>query len=162
MAVNRPAAPVRDPLVDTAGMVTGNPWLTWLREIRADIDAAPVGFSPVVVEAHTATIPTTAIPTDAALSAGVYRVSWAAKVVTVAGVASSFQITISWTWKTVTQQCVGTLKNGNLTTTYELSSVPLMYVDAATPITYALAYVSNPAAAMAFDLFLTLERLAAL
>lgn len=161
MAVIRPAAPVRDPLVDRSGMVTGNAWLTWLREIRADIDAAPVGFDPVVFEARTSAIPTTAIP-HGTLTRGVYRVSWAAKVVTVAGVSSDFQVTISWTWKSVTQQWVGTLRNGNLTTTYDLSSVPLMYVDAATPITYAVSRNSNPAGAMAFDFFLCLERLAAL
>lgn len=162
MAVNRPAAPIRDPLVNKEGFVTGNPWLAWLRDIRADIDAAPVGFEPVVVEARTSAISTTAIPTDGDLTAGVYRVSWAAKVVTAAAVSSDFQVTISWTWKTVTQQWVGTSRNGNLTTTYDLSSVPLLYVDAASPITYAVSYNSNPASAMAYDFFLALERLAAL
>lgn len=160
MPFQRPALNPREPIADKRGLPTQT-FLIYNRDLRADVESAPQGFNPVTLEAQTASIPTTAIPTDGDLSAGLYRVCWAAKVVTVAGVASSFQVTVGWTWKSVAQQWVGTLKNGNLTTTYEASSVPLMYVDAASPITYAVAYTSNPAAAMAFEFFLTLERLAA-
>lgn len=164
MAIIRPAAPVRDPLVDPkTGLVTTLPWLTWLRDVRDDLDAAPRGFTPVSKQAQTAAIGTTSIPTDGNLSKGLYRVRWFGKVVTVAGVSSSFQVTVSWTSKTQTLSFVGGLMNGNLLTTYESNGPSgLIYVDAATPVTYAVAYASNPATVMAYDLFLTLERLAAL
>ncbi len=161
MAITRPSLNPREPMTDRQGLPT-QPFLIFMRGVGQDIDAAPRTFEPVVVEARTSAITTTSIPTDGDLSKGIYRVSWAAKVVTVAGVSSDFTVTISWTWKAVTQQWVGTTRNGNLTTTYDLSSVPLLYVDAATPITYAVAYNSNPAATMAYDFFLTLERMAAL
>lgn len=135
------------------------PFLIFMRGLGQDVASSPQGFETVAIEGRTSAIPTSAFPTDGDLSAGIYRVSWAAKVVTVAGVSSSFQVTISWVWKGVTQQWVGALMNGNLTTTYEADSVPLLYVDAATPVTYAVAYASNPAAAMAFDAFFKLERM---
>lgn len=168
MAFQRPALNAREPIVElraTPEQPAGTPsksFLTFMRGMGQDIDAAPLILEPVVAEAQTAAITTTAFPSDGDLSAGIYRVSWAAKVVTAAGVSSDFQVTISWTWKTVSQQWVGTLRNGNLTTTYDLASVPLLYVDAATPISYAVSYNSNPANAMAFDFFACLERLAAL
>ena len=161
MAITRPSLNPREPIADRAGHPTF-PFLVFMRGMTQDIDASPTILNPVSVEARTSAISTTAFPTDGDLSAGVYRVSWAAKVVTAAGVSSDFQVTIAWTWKGVTQSWVGTLRNGNLTTTYDLSSVPLLYVDAATPITYAVSYNSNPAAAMAYDFFAMLERLAAL
>ena len=167
MALQRPSLRTSEPLVYPPGSTDGppmcptTPFLIFMRGLTGAIEDAPQTFEPVIAEAQTAAIGTTAFPTDGDLSAGVYRVSWAAKVVTVAGVSSDFQVTIAWTWKAITQSWVGTLRNGNLTTTYDLSSVPLLYCDAATPITYAVAYTSNPAAAMAYDFFATLERLGA-
>lgn len=160
MAITRPPLNPGEP-ISNPDRTPSFKFLVFMRGLLGQVDAAPATFEPVVEQARTSAIGTTAIPTDGDLSAGLYRVSWAAKVVTAAGVSSDFQVTISWTWQGVTQQWVGTLRNGNLTTTYDLSSVPLLYVDAATPITYAVAYNSNPAAAMAFDFFLTLERMAA-
>ena len=165
MAFQRPALNPQEPIVDLSRENAGKPsksFLIFMRNQRADLDATPTILAPVAYEARTSAIATTAIPTDGDLSAGLYRVCWAAKVVTAAGVSSDFQVTLSWTWKGVTQQWVGTLRNGNLTTTYDLVSVPLFYVDAATPVSFAVSYNSNPAAGMAFDFFLTLERMAAL
>lgn len=166
MPINRPAAPVRDALVEVrganAGKVTGHAWLTWLRDIRSDIDAAPAGFTPVTREAMNASIGTTSIPTDGALSAGLYRVSWYLEVTTAAAVSSSAQVTIAWTSNAVSKTKVGAANNGNTTATYESNSAPLIRVDAASPITYAVTYASNGAGEMRYRLQITLERVAAL
>ncbi len=164
MSFQRPPLNPLQPIIETAKDEIGRPsfsFLIYMRGVTQDLNAAPTGFPPVVVQA-TDTIPTTAIPTDGDLSAGLYRVSWIGEVLTVAGVASSFQVTISWTSNGIAQQKIGALVNGNLTTSYEANSVPLLSADAATPITFAVAYTSNPANAMVFQISLTLERLAAL
>lgn len=164
MAFTRPALNPQQSIIDTDKASLGLPsfqFLIFMRGLIGDVQAAPTGFPPVT-EQVTAAIPTTAIPTDGDLSAGLYRVSWIGEVLTAAGVSSDFQVTISWTSNGVSKQKVGALTNGNTTATYEANSVPLLYADAATPITFAVAYNSNPANAMVLRLSLTLERLAAL
>lgn len=161
MAFQRPSLNVQQPIVDRSGLPT-QPFLIFMRGVREDLDAAPTGFTPVALTGQTASIGTTSIPTDGDLSAGLYRLSWYVQVITPAGVTSDFQVTIAWTFNGITQSKIGTLTAGNTTATKESNSVPLMSVDAATPITYALVYNSNPAAAMVFDLYITLERMALL
>lgn len=166
MSVNRPAAPVRDALVDVkgeyAGKVTSVSWLTWLRGLVDGIAAAPEGFEPLVYPNQAAAIVTTAFPTDGDLSAGLYRVGWYGQVITPAGVSSSFQVTLSWTLNGVTQTLTGALMNGNTTTTRECNGAQVIAIDASSPITVAVAYASNPASAMAFNFYAHLERLAVL
>lgn len=164
--VQRPAAPVRDALVSVkgpnAGKVESVAWLTWLRGIVDGIAAAPEGFELLAFEGRTSALPTTAFSTDGDLSAGVYRVSYFVHVGTPAGATSSFQVTVSWTDRRgVSQSFVGTLRNGNLTTTYETDSLTIA-IDAASPITAAVAYASNPANAMSMNGYFKLERLASL
>lgn len=161
---NRPSLQSQEPIVylkaaDGPVACASTPFLIFMRGLTQAVDAAPAGFETVVYTDQAAAISTTAFPTDGELSAGIYRVSWAVKVMTPAGVSSDVQVTISWTWGGVTQQWVGTLRNGNLTTTYDLSSVPLLFCDASSPITFAVAYNSNPAAAMVYAAYFKLERL---
>ena len=161
---NRPALQSNQPIVylkaaDGPVACASDKFLIFMRGLNQAVDAAPEGFETVAYTTQAAAIPTTAFPTDGDLSAGIYRASWAVKVMTPAGVSSDFQVTISWTWGGVTQQWVGTLRNGNLTTTYDLSSVPLLFCDSATPITFAVAYNSNPAAEMVCAAYFKLERL---
>lgn len=174
MAVQRPAAPVRDPIVavngdgslvtkgDLAGKVNSIGWITWLRNTNEAIAAAPQGFEPLAFENQTSAVAATAFPTDGDLSAGLYRVGFYGQVITPAGVSSSFQVTVSWTFNGITQSAVFTLNNGNLTTTREFNGAQVLAIDAASPITLAVAYASNPANAMAYTVYGFLERLAVL
>lgn len=161
MAFSGPAAPSREPLTDKAGLCR-LPWLTWFRNVRASLDAAPtqVTGGKVQLTAKTATIGTTPVPTSS-LVAGLYRLAYYIAVTTAAGVASDFTVTITWTSGTVTKTWTGVLKNGNTTATYEASGPPLMHVDAGTPVSYAVLYNSNPAAAMQFEFNLQLELVSA-
>lgn len=132
--------------------------LRWFNSLRASVDAAAtlVPGGTVQLTGQTATIGTTAIPSGT-LAAGLYQVQWYAQVITPAGVASSFQVTISWTRNGVAQSFTGTLKNANTTATNEPDKGLLIHIDAATPVSYAVAYVSNPAAAMVFEFNLALK-----
>ena len=163
MAFTRPPLNPQQPIIETAKESIGKPsfpFLIYMRGLRDDVDAAPTGFDPVSVQ-DSDTVATTAIPVDGDLSEGLYRVTWIGEVLTAAGVSSDFQVTISWTSNGISQQYVGTLTNGNTTTTYTSETV-FLRSDAGSPITFAVAYNSNPANAMVFRLSLTLERLAAL
>lgn len=158
MASTRPAAPVREPMLEGLANLLSLRWSTWFRDLRADVDATPIQIvAPVQLTGQTASISTTAFETET-LAAGLYSVSWYGQVVTPAGVSSSFQITIAWTRHGVTQTFTGALKNGNTTATNEPNGPLLFHIDAATPITYAVSYASNPAAAMVYDLDLVLQQ----
>jgi hypothetical protein len=165
MAYQGAAAPVRDPLVELrgqeAGKVTGIAWLTWLRQLRADIDAAPASFTPVQEEGQNASIGTTAMPSDGDLSEGLYRVTVYQRITTVASVNSSLATTISWTDGGVSCTFTGTALTGNTTDTVG-SFTFMLRSDAASPISYSTTYASNAAGEMRYSLFIVLERLAAL
>ena len=161
MAVTRAALNPGEAIAEQKTLTPSFKFLVFMRGIREDLDLAPSGFNPVSETLGSATIAATSMPTDGDLSAGLYRLQWYCEVVTAAGVSSDFQITIAWTSSAVTKQKVGAVVNGNTTATYESDTV-MMHVDAATPITYALTYNSNPAAGMVFSLYLTLERMAGL
>lgn len=161
MSFQGPAAPARELPIDPSTKLFRVPWLTWFRDLRQSVDSTPsqVTGGKVQLAAQAASIPTTPIPTDA-LAPGLYRVSYVASVTTPAGVTSDFTVTITWTTGGVTKIWTGALKNGNTTATYEASGPPLIHVDSSTPVSYAVAYNSNPAAAMAYEFNLVLEEVA--
>ena len=148
-----PRFPSDEPPIDKATGLFNWRYLRWFTAIRSGLDAATTIVPQGVVQltGQTAAIGTTAIPTPA-LAAGLYRVEWYGQVLTAAGVSSSFQVTIAWTRNGVAQSFTGTLENGNTTATHEADQSLLIHVDASTPVTYAVAYASNPAAAMVFEL----------
>lgn len=89
---------------------------------------------------------------------GLYRVSYQVRVSQPATTSSSFQVTITWTQDGVVQTETGTLQNGNLTTTREGRSL-VIRADAATPISYAVAYASVGATAMQYEVDIHAELL---
>lgn len=160
MAITRPALNPGEPIA-TKSLLPSFKFLVYMRGIRQDLDLAPSGFNPVSETAQNASIATTSLPTDGDLSSGLYRVTYYARITTAAGVSSSLTVTFGWTDGAITQTHSGAAITGNTTTTWQTGSI-LIYVDAASPITYSASYSSNPAGAMRFNLFVTLERLAAL
>lgn len=147
--------PAQEPFADKN--LVRVPWLTFFRGQQELLQAIPRQvIAPVQLTGQTAAIGTTAIPTET-LAEGLYRVSWYGQVTTVAGVSSDFQVTITWTRNGVTQTFTGALNNGNVTTTKESSGQLLIHIDAGTPVSYSVAYNSNPAAAMQYELNVSLE-----
>ena len=162
MAFTGAPTPSREPPIDAQTQLFRDPWLIWFRNLLNSVSAAPtqVPGGKVQLASQSAAIGTTVIPT-ATLAAGLYRVSYYALVTAAAGVSSSFQVTILWTRNGVVQTWTGVLENGNTTTTFESSGPPLIHIDAGTTISFAVAYASNPAAAMIYEFNLQLDLVSA-
>jgi hypothetical protein len=96
----------------------------------------------------------------AVLPAGLYRVSYLARITTAAGVSSSLTVAITWTDGGVAKALTGAAITGNTTATYQSADVLIM-VDAGTDVTYATTYASNAASAMKYGLAVFLERIRA-
>lgn len=143
-------------LVDKAGRITDE-LDAWFLEISTRLNRAPERRARVTFIDHGATIPTTAVPI-LKLAKGLYRISYYIRVTRPGSVSSSVQVTLGWTDGAVAQTFVGALKNGNTTTTYESSGVPLVRADAETELTYAVAYANGGGAtSMQFVLDVVVE-----
>jgi len=96
------------------------------------------------------------------VTAGLYRVSYVAKVTTVAGTSSTlggFQVTYTdATDSVVTTTVAGTTSTLN-TTQAQVSGVVVVYASAATAIQYLMGYASNSAAQMTYTLHIKVEAL---
>lgn len=154
--------PQNDPLVFVnkkgEGYVNEQQWGNWLLALQNSVNAAPVRLgAQVTLSGQNAAIAAADLAAGQIVS-GDYSLAYWLRVSLPAGVTSDAQVTFTWTSGGVTQTFVGTLVNGNLTTSYASQSVPLFRPDDGTPITYAVAYNSNPAAAMQFELDVVLSR----
>lgn len=143
------SAPIQDSLIETNEQIPSRRdpfyiakgWINWIfQSLIPRVEAAPQVLKVVDLTAQAAAIPATPIPLPV-LAAGQYRVSWYVQITTPASIASATQITIGWTFNGVAQSFVGTLVNGNLTTSYESDEL-FLSIDRATAITYAASYVS--------------------
>jgi len=152
-----PPFPNREPPLEGMKNLFTRPLLTWFRDLRSDVDAAPTQVAtPVEVASSSASIGTTPIPTDP-LAAGLYRVSAYVRIVVAAATSSSVSVTIAWVDEGIT--CSATLVpavTGN-TTASTGAGILLLRVDATSPISYSTTYASNGAGEMAYDLVLLLE-----
>lgn len=94
----------------------------------------------------------------AALTAGVYRVSYAVQVTQAASVSSSISLTVRWTSRGVAMSSTTGALTGNTTTT-ETSGAWVLYVDAGTDVTWETGYASVGAPVMQYRTYLSLEQL---
>lgn len=136
-------------------MTTG--WYQWFLALVARIQRAAQLLQTVALTGQSAAIGTTA--TDiGAISSGLYRVSWYARITQAATVNSSLTVTIGWTESATSQSSSGAALVGNTTVTGQSGSV-LIQSDSVAPITYATAYVSVGATPMKYRLSVTVEAL---
>lgn len=158
--------PYTTDLVDSARRMIGR-WLDWI------IAPAPGGalnllqalalcvYRPVDVLTESdlsAALSTTALIASA--PEGQYRVAWYGQVITVDGVASSFQVTVNWTSAGQAQTFTGSNNNGDTLTTKESGTTGLIDVDGGSPISISTTYSSNTASKMHYKLLASLENLA--
>lgn len=90
-----------------------------------------------------------------ALAGGVYRLSFAARIVVAASISSSLTVTFLWTDGSLTQSVSSSAITGNTTTTHASLSY-MVHIDGGTPITYSTTYVSV-GTAMEYDLYVLAE-----
>lgn len=157
MAFQQAALNVKDPMVDLQRRPSKG-FIDWMTALLGEVESAPSTYTPVSLTGQSASIGATAIPA-ATLTAGLYRVTWSARITTRASTGaqtSSLTVTLGWTDATLACTVSGTAITGNTTTTTQ-SSTQLLKVDASSPITYATTYASNTAGQMVYRLDLVLE-----
>lgn len=95
---------------------------------------------------------------SSAIPAGLYRISYYARITRAATTSSSLTIAFDWTDGGVGQTFTGAAITGNTTTTYQQASVTFRS-DGNVPITYSTTYVSVGATSMQHNFLLVLEQL---
>jgi len=146
--------PSRDKLVDKQDYPSFE-FTRWVdQSLLPRVDAAAVSVDSVSETGLTAGVTISAIGSDQV--AGKYRFSIYLQVVTPAGVSSSLQVTLTWTYNGVVQTEVFTALATNLTTSHQ-GTVYSFDIDDSSPVSYTITYASNPAAAMVYAYSLTLE-----
>ena len=150
MAESGPLFPVQEPIAAQGTLLVTPRWRSWLRNLRQEVARSAQGVPTVPLLNQQAAIPVTALD-NGAQSAGLFSVSWYLAVVVAAGVSSSVQVTIAWVDQGVAKSYSAPALAGNTTTTVQVNEHLLIYSDAGSPITYAIAYASNPAGVMTYS-----------
>ena len=136
----------------------GFEWLRWLNGLAVDVDEKPARKAVRNLSAQGASIATTALPIGT-IHAGLWRVSYNARISRAAGTSSSLEVTISWTQNTIAMSSTGAAIIGNTTATHQFGTL-ILRVDAATPISYATTYGSVGVPTAQYSLDLCAEQLA--
>lgn len=152
------APPTRVPPLDGLPNPFAREWRDYLQTLQNVGQASPQILQEASIAGNTAAIPTTLLALPS-VSAGFYRVSVYFLVTIPAGVTSSLQVTIGWTdHGLAASRVIPALVNGALAANGG-DCIPL-HVDDNSPITYTVAYASNPANQMTYDLGVIAEQLA--
>ncbi len=152
-----PLFPFRDPI---AGDLPVTPrWRTWFLRLRQSVDLSSLAVKSVRLQGQNAAVAITSLD-GGTLSAGLYAVSWYMTVVVAAGVSSSAQVTVAWVDHGVAKSYTAAGMTGNTLATVQGDQRVVLYSDAASPITFAVAYSSNSAGAMLYDLRIVLQSVA--
>jgi hypothetical protein len=141
----------RDPFFMAKG------WQQWFIDLLARVGSALQLLAVVTLPAPSgASIPATGIPLGNP-SAGLYQVSWYARITTAAGVSSSLTVSIGWVEHGVALGFSGPALTGNTVTSVQTGTV-LVQIDANSAITYSTIYASNPAGVMRYALTVSVTR----
>lgn len=166
LALNNAPIPLSDPIARTRraqygnkpdpleGMVT-TPWIDYLSRLVTVISQNPNRVNSVELTAQGASIGATDM-SGGALNAGLYRVSYQARITRAGTVSSSLTVALAWTDGGVAVTFSYAAVTGNTTGTTD-SNTRLIRIDGASPITYSTTYASVGATTMQHSLDLTLE-----
>lgn len=147
---------LNEPLVGRDGRMTP-PWYVHFRGEEESGAAAPhTVVSPLNLTTQSAAIGLTPIPTDV-LTSGLYRLTYFLRITTPASISSSATPSVTFTSGGVACTFTGAAVTGNTTASVGTGTF-LMKVDAASPISYQVAYASN-AAGMVYEISIVLERI---
>lgn len=129
----------------------------WFLEQQTRTADTPEQLGSVSLTAQGATIAATPVPMPD-LTAGMYRVSYAARITRAGSVSSSLTVTIGWT-RSVALTQAGAAMTGNTTATQQNGTF-FIRNDANASITYATTYADGGGAiAMQYELDVVVEKL---
>lgn len=140
--------PFRNAITALPKLFVTDEWLRWLTSVIDAIRAAAQKVGTVGLTTQGASIGTTAIPT-ARLGAGLYRVTFYARITRAATASSSLTVTVSWTDGGIACSQTFAAVTGNTTATTQSGSL-MARVDEATSISYATTYLSSGATSMQY------------
>lgn len=147
--------PSRNVLTTLRDLYLRQEWVNWFQSLKDAIDAAAQKRGGVTLTAQGAAIATVAVPTPA-LTAGLYRVSYYARITRAGTLSSSLTVTVSWTDGGIACSQAFAALTGNTTATVQVGSV-MVRADEATTIRYATAYASSGATSMQYALDVRVE-----
>ena len=127
----------------------------WLLEQQQRSESAAEQLGSVSLTGQGAAISATPVPMPD-LTAGLYRVSYYARITTAAVTSSSLTITIGWTDGAITMSQAGAAITGNTTATQQNGTF-FFRNDANASITYTTTYASNGAGEMKYSLYVVVE-----
>lgn len=152
------APPTRVPPLDGLPNAFAREWRNYLQSLQTVGQASPQILQETSKTAQTAAIATTPLALPA-VSSGFYRVSVYQLITAAAVTSSSLQVTISWTDQTLAVARTLTAITSNLLAASDGTSFPI-HLDNASPITYSVAYASNGAGQMTYNLGILVEAMA--
>jgi len=134
-------------------------WTAWFTQLTQTTEGSPQRVASVTLTAQAASIGATDMSTGA-LSAGLYRISYYARITQAATTSSSLTVTLDWTDGGVSPSFSGAAMTANTVTTFQ-SETKIIKVDALSPIRYSTTYASVGATPMQYALRVVLEELEA-
>ena len=149
-----PGVPI-DAVVYRESLRPSRTWVDWFTTLARRADATVFRVQTVNLIGQGASVTATAVPISA-LTAGLYRVSYALRVTRPATSSSSATVTVGWTDGTVACAQAFAAVTGNTTATVQ-SGTALVRCDASSVITYAVVYASSGATSMQFALDVVVE-----
>lgn len=154
MARTLPPIPTETKIVDRFGAVTLFFMQVW-ETLRASFLVVAAAATLQLTE-QSAAIATTAVYTT--LSAGLYRLSYYVRKTAIDGVSSSLTVTLGWV-EGIAQTEVQAALAADAVTAQQTGN-KVVWADANTDLTIAVAYASNTPAAMKFRLDALVEQIA--
>jgi hypothetical protein len=130
-------------------------WAYYLTSLTERLQQTPSRVGSVAVQDQGASIPGVDF-SGGSLNAGVYRISYMARITGVAGTSSSLHVTVSWIDHGVSLAMTGAAMTGNTIATLQQGG-GLIYSDAGTPVTYSTTYNSIGTPTMKYQLYVMLE-----
>lgn len=158
------AAPVYDAVVmpekrqNFPKLIIGPTWGRWLNELRREVGSAARQQATTVLTAQAASIASTSLGIGT-LSAGLWRVSYYARITQAAGTSSSLTVTLGWIDGGISLTSAGAAITGNTTSTTQSGTITVR-VDNAGPITFSTTYASVGAPSMSYRISIVAEELA--
>jgi len=134
-----PLFPVQEPIAAEGSLLVTPRWRSWLRNLRQEVARTPQALPVAPVLTGTGSLPVTSID-GGALTAGLFAISWSLAILTAAA-GRSVQVTWAWVDGGVNRSYVAAILDGSVASNAQVNEQLLIYSDAASPITYAIAYV---------------------
>lgn len=154
MSTNLSPPPLHTPIVDKLRLLTKT-WNNYYLDRDQRIQAGSQLLQTVTLTGQSASIGTTPFALGT-VAAGLYRVSYHAKVTTAASTSSSLIVTVTYTRGGFTCTQSGSAIIGNTTSTVASNSF-LLRADASTAISYSTTYLSVGGTAMSHELDLVIQ-----